>query len=84
MGSPPESPRRRDQETVLRARALLREDIERVVIHLIPTEKGKPFARAEVLTTAKGLLRRVAFVVAGAGFAECYTSPAAFWIDHIP
>ena len=44
---------------MLRARALLREDIERIAIHPTVTETGRPFA--EVLTTGKGLLGRVAF-----------------------
>jgi hypothetical protein len=73
LRNPPETPQGRNQETVLRARALLREDIERIVIHRTLTETGKPLARAEVLTTGKGLLGRVAFMVAGAGF-----EPATF------
>jgi len=32
----------------------------------------KPFARAEVISTGKGLLGRVAFVVAGAGFEPAH------------
>ncbi len=56
-----------------RARQLLHADLERIVIHPIRSETKKPFARAEVITTGKGLLARVAFVVAGAGF-----EPATF------
>jgi DNA invertase Pin-like site-specific DNA recombinase len=56
-----------------RARQLLQADVERIVIHPVRLEAAKPFARAEVVTTGKGLLARVAFVVAGAGF-----EPATF------
>jgi len=56
----------------LRARQLLQGDIERIRIHPV-LEAAKPFARAEVISTGKGLLDRVAFVVAGAGF-----EPATF------
>jgi site-specific DNA recombinase len=56
-----------------RARTLLKADIERIVVHPVRPETGKPFARAEVVSTGKGLLQRVAFVVAGAGF-----EPATF------
>ena len=55
------------------ARQLLHADLDRIVIHPIRSETAKPFARAEVITTGKGLLARVAFVVAGAGF-----EPATF------
>jgi len=48
-----------------RPRQLLQADIERIVVHPIRAETAKPFARAEVVTTGKGLLARVAFVVAG-------------------
>jgi len=51
----------------LRARQLLQGDIERIKIHPV-LETAKPFARAEVVSTGKGLLDRVAFVVAGARF----------------
>lgn len=51
----------------LRARQLLQGDIERINVHPV-LDAPKPFARAEVVTTGKGLLERVAFVVAGAGF----------------
>ena len=51
-----------------RVRQLLHADIERIVVHPVRSETAKPFARAEVITTGKGLLDRVAFVVAGAGF----------------
>ena len=64
-----------------RVRQLLHADIERIVIHPVRAETAKPFARAEVITTGKGLLDRVAFVVAGAGFAEYYTEPETHWID---
>ncbi len=49
-----------------RAPQLLQTDIERIVIHPVRPKTAKPFARAEVVTTGKGLLDRVAFVVAGA------------------
>jgi hypothetical protein len=55
-----------------RARQLLQEDVERIVVHRV-RDAAKPFARAEVVTTGKGLLDRVAFMVAGAGF-----EPATF------
>ena len=55
-----------------RTRQLLQQDVERIVIHQV-RDAAKPFARAEVVTTGKGLLDRVAFVVAGAGF-----EPATF------
>lgn len=51
-----------------RARQLLHRDLERIVIHPVRPEAAKPFARAEVVATGKGLLDRVAFVVAGARF----------------
>ncbi len=47
-------------------RQLLHADIERIIVHPVRSETAKPFARAEVITTGKGLLDRVAFVVAGA------------------
>ncbi len=53
---------------------LLRANIERIVIQPC-RETAKPFARAEVVATGKGLLRRVAFVVAGARF-ELWARPA--------
>ena len=56
----------------VRARQLLRGDIERINIHPV-LDMTKPFARAEIISTGKGLLDRVAFVVAGAGF-----EPATF------
>jgi len=49
-----------------RARQLLQEDLDRIVIHPVRLETAKPFARAEVVTTGKGLLDRVVFVVVGA------------------
>ncbi len=51
----------------LRARQLLKGDIERIVVHSV-LDTPKPFARAEVISTGKGLLERVAFMVAGVGF----------------
>ena len=54
-----------------KGRELLHREIERIVIH--PPETPKPSAMAEVITTGKGLLDSVAFVVAGAGF-----EPATF------
>jgi len=56
----------------LRARQLVQGDIEMIKIHTI-TDSAKPFARAEVLSTGKGLLDRVVLMVAGAGF-----EPATF------
>jgi site-specific DNA recombinase len=56
----------------LRARQLLQSDIERINVHPV-LDAAKPFARAEVISTGKGLLDRVAIVVAGAGF-----EPATF------
>ena len=56
----------------LRARQLLKGDIERIIVHPV-LAAPKPFARAEVIASGKGLLERVAFVVAGAGF-----EPATF------
>lgn len=56
-----------------RARLLLQADVERIVVLPVVSATTKPFARAEVITTGKGLLDRVAFVVAGAGF-----EPATF------
>lgn len=56
----------------LRARQLLQRDVKNVRIHRV-AEAAKPFARAEIITTGEGLLDRVAFVVAGAGF-----EPATF------
>lgn len=64
-----------------RSRQVLQGDVERIVIHLVRSEAAKPFARAEVITTGKGLLDRVAFVVAGAGYAECYTTAETYWMD---
>jgi hypothetical protein len=55
-----------------RARQLLKGDIERINVHPV-LDVAKPFARAEVVSTGKGLLDRVAFVVAGAGY-----EPATF------
>jgi hypothetical protein len=57
-----------------RTRQVLQGDIDRIVVHSVPRSgKTKPFARAEVVTSGKGLLERVAFMVAGAGF-----EPATF------
>jgi hypothetical protein len=51
-----------------RSRQVLRADLERIVIHPVRPDAAKPFASAEVITTGKGLLDRVALVVAGVGF----------------
>jgi hypothetical protein len=48
--------------------------VERIVIHPVRSEAAKPFARAEFITTGKGLLDR-------AGYAECYTGPETYWLD---
>jgi hypothetical protein len=55
-----------------KARELLKGDIASIKIHAV-LEAAKPFARAEIIGTGKGLLDRVALVVAGAGF-----EPATF------
>jgi site-specific DNA recombinase len=60
----------------LRARQLVQGDIEMIKIHTI-TDSAKPFARAEVLSTGKGLLDRVVLMVAGARF-ELWTRPLTF------
>jgi hypothetical protein len=49
-----------------RARHALQADVERIVIHSVRSETTKPFARAEVIASGKGLLSGVTFVVAGA------------------
>jgi hypothetical protein len=61
-----------------RARQTLQEDIERIVIHPVRSDAAKPFARAEVITTGKGLLDRVAFVVAGARIGRRESSSLLF------
>ena len=55
-----------------RAHQLLQGDIKRINIHAV-TDAQKPFARAEIVSTGKGLLDRVVLMVAGAGF-----EPATF------
>jgi site-specific DNA recombinase len=61
-----------------RTRLVLQGDIDRIVVHPVPQPgKTKPFARAEVVTSGKGLLERVAFVVAGARF-ELWKRPLKF------
>jgi hypothetical protein len=55
----------------LRARQLLQSDIERINVHPV-LNAAKPFARAEIISSGKGLWT-VAIVVAGAGF-----EPATF------
>jgi hypothetical protein len=52
-----------------RARAMVHEDIEKVIVHPTRSETAKPFARAEVIATGKGLLSGVVLVVAGGRFA---------------
>lgn len=51
-----------------RARQLLHRDLERIIVHPVRPDTAKPFARAEVVATGKGLLDRVAVVVAGARY----------------
>ncbi len=51
-----------------RVRQLLHADLERIVVHPVRSDAAKPFARAGVITTGKGLLDRAAFMVAGVGF----------------
>jgi len=60
----------------LRARQLLQGDIERINVHPV-VDVEKPFARAEVISTGKGLLDRVAIVVAGAR-SELWERPLRF------
>jgi hypothetical protein len=80
--------------------ALLRRDPQRAKIEILkhldgdlmivprPSSSGEP--RAEISGRAKGdspLRDQEAVclqVVAGAGFAECYTQPDTFWIDLVP
>lgn len=52
---------------------VLHDDVERIVIHPV-RQAAKPFARAVVITTGKGLLDRVAFVVAGPAL-NCGSDP---------
>jgi hypothetical protein len=65
-----------------RARQLLQSDIKTIKIHAV-TDGPKPFARAEVISTGKGLLDRVVLMVAGARF-ELWTRPLmlAFLITY--
>jgi hypothetical protein len=42
-----------------RARAVIQEDIEKMIVHPARSERAKPFARAEVIATGKGLLSGV-------------------------
>ena len=58
------------------ARQLLKGDIERIIVHSV-LDAPKPFARAEVISTGKGLLERAAFMVAGAR-PELWTRPLTF------
>jgi len=58
----------------LRARQLLQRDIERINVHPV-LDAAKPFARDEVISAGKGLLDRVAIVVAGAGFEPTTCEP---------
>ena len=62
------------------ARQLLHADIDRIVIHPVRSETAKPFARAEVMTTGKGLLNRVAFMVAGARNHRYQRCSSSKWI----
>jgi hypothetical protein len=66
-----------------RARAVVQEDIEKVIVHSVRSETAKPSARAEVIATGKGLLSGVVLVVAGAGYPECYTAPMTYWIERL-
>jgi G3E family GTPase len=63
----------------VRARQLLQGDIERINVHLV-LDAAKPFARAEIISTGKGLLDRVAFVVAGACNHRYQTRSSLRWI----
>jgi hypothetical protein len=45
---------------------VVQEDIEKVIVHPARSETAKPFARAEVIATGKGLLSGAVLVVAGA------------------
>jgi hypothetical protein len=59
----------------VRVREVVQQDLERIVIHPVRPRAAKPFARAEVIASGKGLLDCVTFMVAGAGF-----EPATFWV----
>jgi len=59
---------------------VLQEDIAKLIVH---SETSKPFARSEVIATGKGLLSGAVLVVAGAGYAECYTVSKTYWIDLV-
>jgi hypothetical protein len=52
-----------------RVRAVVQEDVERGVVHPVRAETAKPFAKAEVIASDKGLLSRVVLVVAGGRIA---------------
>jgi hypothetical protein len=41
-----------------RARGVVQEDIEKVIVHPARSETAKPFARAEVIASGKGLLEQ--------------------------
>lgn len=64
----------------LRARQLLQSDIERINVHPV-LDAAKPFARAEVISTGKGLLDRVAIMVAGERFGRGASGPGARVIE---
>jgi hypothetical protein len=53
---------------------VVQEDIEKVVVHPARSETLKPFARAEVIATGKGLLSGVVLVVAGGRIALTATA----------
>jgi hypothetical protein len=52
-----------------------------MVIYSVRSDTVKLFARVEVVTTGKGLLDRVAFVVARARNTERYPVPNGHWLD---
>jgi hypothetical protein len=62
----------------MRARAVVHEDVERVVIHSARSETAKPFARAEVIASGKGLLSGVVLVVAGGEALATVCKPLDF------
>jgi len=47
------------------------------------TATAKPLARAEMVTTGRDLLDRVALVVTGARFAQYYTVPITYWVELV-
>jgi hypothetical protein len=65
------------------ARQLLHAEIDRIVAHQIRSETTKPLARAEVISTGKGLLQSVTFVVAGARYALSANRSLEFRVESV-